>query len=209
MGDRVPFRRPRAVIFDLDGLLVDTESLCREVAQQICEEHGRTLTPEVHAQCVGLRPVESWRSLAERLQIPMTGEVLYEQTEATLYDRFTEAKTLPGSARLVHHLKAAGIPLGLATSSSRRGAERKLAGRGLLEAFDAVGEDRRLPCSGNRIRINNAVWHSPTSSLRLDTQCAETTCRSPSRPRTCISLARRPSASILETPSPLRTRRAG
>lgn len=114
-----------AVIFDLDGTLIDTETPDYEASRRLYEAHGAALSPDEWAsKTVGIRG--SYRvtlvDLAE-----LTGHSVHELEpqlrqfwQATLY----EVKLMPGVHRLLAELTEAGYPLGLATASDRRWIKR-------------------------------------------------------------------------------------
>jgi HAD superfamily hydrolase (TIGR01509 family) len=134
----------KLVIFDLDGTLVQTETLVLSVARDIVLSHGKELTEEAIAAALGRRPLEAWAVTADLLGISATPQELFEQSEPMLSERWHEAGILPGALRLVSHLRAAGVPLALATSTSRGSLTRKLSSKpDLREAFVTVccGDD--------------------------------------------------------------------
>jgi HAD superfamily hydrolase (TIGR01509 family) len=126
----------RAVVFDLDGLMFDTEALFFRVASETVAARGRTFTPEIMRAMLGRRSKD-----AGHLLKTMTGlEEPVELLLAEVRDRFhalmdTAVHPTPGLFRLLDRLKHAGLPLGVATSSSRVYAERLLDGHGLKERF--------------------------------------------------------------------------
>ena len=132
-------------IFDLDGTLIETETLVLAVAQEIVKSHGKQLTDEAIQASIGRRPLDAWHTVIEILDIPnVTPQQLFHASEPILTERWHEARLLPGALRLVTHLRAANIPLALATSTSRQTLQRKLATKPeLLEAFQFIccGDD--------------------------------------------------------------------
>lgn len=126
-----------AVIWDLDGTVIDTETLVLEVARTIVERHGKQLTKEAAVKAVGMRPLEAWQAVAEELGMDgISAEQLFHESEPLLVARWHEAPLLPGVLRLLAHLRTAGVPMALATSSSRITLERKLSSKPeVAEAF--------------------------------------------------------------------------
>ncbi|KFM23423.1 Pseudouridine-5'-monophosphatase [Auxenochlorella protothecoides] len=120
------------VIWDLDGTLLDTESLVAEVAREVIARHGGELTDAARAASLGKRPLEAWAAVAAALDLPVPAQQLLEESEALLSERWQEAKMLPGALRLLTHLKECGMPMALATSTLRATLPLKLAVHGHL-----------------------------------------------------------------------------
>lgn len=83
----VPERPVRCVIWDLDGTVLDTESLIAGVAQEVLASHGAELTPVARLNSVGRRPLEAWAAVREALQVEAPAQQLLEESEAMLRAR--------------------------------------------------------------------------------------------------------------------------
>jgi HAD superfamily hydrolase (TIGR01509 family) len=126
----------RAVAFDLDGLMFDTEALFVRVLRGFLRERGREMTPEIMAAMIGRRAAEAYPVLKR-----LTG---FEESPADLLAeirrRFTAevdsaVHPTPGLIALLAHLEHRGIPRAVATSSRREYAERLIERHGLREHF--------------------------------------------------------------------------
>lgn len=133
-----------AVVFDMDGLMFDTERLYGEVARIMLERRGKRLTPELVSAMMGLRALESvgvmkeWHGLADA-----PGALVAESDELFMEFAERDLQPMPGLYRLLDDLEARGVPKAVATSSGRASAER-LLGRfdlGARMAFVLTGED--------------------------------------------------------------------
>lgn len=145
MRSRPPFR-PQAVIFDLDGLLVDSEGRWGEAEQEVVESFGRPWDPAVRTQLLGKGPTEAAMALSLHL-----GGVDPEEVDRRLLDAALAAfdrgiPLQPGAAALVGGLHGR-VPMGVATNSRRVLAERALRACGLDALVDTVVcvEDVPLP----------------------------------------------------------------
>jgi riboflavin kinase / FMN hydrolase len=136
------------VILDLDGTLISTETLVLSVARDVIRAQGKSLTPQAIAASLGRRPLDAWQAVVDLLDLKATAQQLFDQSEPLLQERWHHASLLPGAARLVRHLKANGVRMALATSTSYATMSRKLLNkRELLEAFDVIvcGDDPAVP----------------------------------------------------------------
>ncbi|XP_060082649.1 probable pseudouridine-5'-phosphatase [Ylistrum balloti] len=113
------------VIFDVDGLLLDSERLYDTINAQIAQEYGRTFTQDVRRKIKGKKEAEVAQSLIEELDLPITVHDFLikdrEQQEILL----PTVDLLPGAEKLVRHLHKQGIPIAIATGSSSRSMRLK------------------------------------------------------------------------------------
>ncbi len=109
---------PEAVIFDMDGLLVDSEPIWMEVERSVIEERGRDYDPAITAKYVGMRLLEFWQGLQADYGFSETPQALMEiaigRMVALIPQRLEEK---PGASDLLAHFHAEGIPCAIATGS--------------------------------------------------------------------------------------------
>ncbi len=126
-------------LFDMDGLLLDTESIYTVVTQHIVSQYGKNFDWSIKSNMIGRPAIDSARYLVSTLALPITGEQYLEQRELLLRERFANAQALPGAERLIRHLKAHQIPIALATSSSHELYELKTQNhRSWFDLFDVI-----------------------------------------------------------------------
>lgn len=120
----MPKEMPRVthVIFDMDGLLLDTESFYTLVQTVILKRYNREFTYELKSKMMGLKALEAAQVMINELGLhgEMTAESFVEEREFQLDLLFPESQLLPGAERLVRHLVKHNVPIALATSSHRR-----------------------------------------------------------------------------------------
>lgn len=113
-------RRATHVIFDMDGVLLDTERLYTEATQRIVGRFGKTFDWSVKADMIGRPAADSARHLVEALALPITPEEYLAERAALFETLMPTADARPGARALVERLAAAGVPQAVATSSGQR-----------------------------------------------------------------------------------------
>ncbi len=135
-----PFaQRYRAVVFDMDGLLLDTEVLWQRAEGRLFARHGDAFTFEDKLTVMGTSAGFTGEFYARRLDLPAEDapQLIRELTELMLEELQADVDARPGAIELVMRLKGR-IPLGLATNSPRFLVDAALTSAGFTDAFDAV-----------------------------------------------------------------------
>ncbi len=127
-----------AVIFDLDGLLADTEIISLKVYQELLEDFGIPFTEETYSrEYSGHREEENVQRFLDTYDLPwnfdQTLEKVYE-LEAQILAKGVNLKK--GAKNLLAFLQREGIPIALATSSVESRARMILDSNGILSLFD-------------------------------------------------------------------------
>ncbi|XP_059460479.1 (DL)-glycerol-3-phosphatase 2 [Corylus avellana] len=122
------------VIFDMDGLLLDTEKYYTEVQEIILARYNIPFDWSLKAKMMGKKAIEAARVFVEETGISdsLTAEDFLVEREAMLQKLFPNSELMPGASRLIRHLHAKGIPICLATGSHRRHFELKTQQHGEL-----------------------------------------------------------------------------
>ena len=133
-----------SAVFDLDGLLVDSEPVQIAAWQEFLSDYGQTLEPELLGRLFGLRVRDTARVLVDELRLPLTPEEVFAGREAIFF-RLLEAGVtpMPAAVETVRALGSHGLRLALATSGHRRYADLVLEGLDLRGAFavEVTGDD--------------------------------------------------------------------
>ena len=106
-------------LFDMDGLLLDTEIIYTEVTQRIVGRFGRVFDWSIKGNMIGRPSEEAAKYLVGALDLPITAKQYIEEREVLLRQKFSDCRALAGAERLIRHLDANNIPIAVATSSNR------------------------------------------------------------------------------------------
>jgi len=132
-------RRFQAVVFDMDGLMFDTETLYIDILEHICRGWGRTFSPEVQRATAGLKNAESSALLVQLLEVDADPRQVHRDTIDRLKDRIAEElRPMPGLMPLLGRLREARYRLALATSSERELVDPMLAKFDLAPVFEVI-----------------------------------------------------------------------
>jgi HAD superfamily hydrolase (TIGR01509 family) len=124
---------PRAVIFDNDGLLLDTEQAWTRAEQTLFGRRGREFTMDHKRSLIGSSRSIAAVKLEALLERSGEGELLMEELhELVMEEVLTGVPPRPGALELLSRLAEAGMPLALASNSELVFVERTLSGVGLL-----------------------------------------------------------------------------
>ncbi|KAG8226731.1 hypothetical protein J437_LFUL004381 [Ladona fulva] len=118
IGKMTEFKNVTHCIFDMDGLLLNTESLYTRATQEICDPYGKTYTWQLKQTLMGMSTYEVANKITKELGLPLSAEE-YQELAAEKYKvLFPGSQLMPGAEKLVKHLKQKGVPIAVATSSS-------------------------------------------------------------------------------------------
>lgn len=132
-------RARTTIVFDMDGLLVDTEPVARQAWAHLLAEAGYQLTDDIYRRMIGHRTLDSARLILAHYDLPETPASLAERKTALFADlRAQGIPPMPGLARLQAEIARRGVKWGVATSSPRQHAQIILGQLGLSEACTAV-----------------------------------------------------------------------
>ncbi|KAF8766281.1 hypothetical protein HU200_007795 [Digitaria exilis] len=115
-----------AVIFDLDGTLLDTERATRDILNEFLAVYGKVPDPEKEETRLGQMYTESTTGIIKDYGLPLTIEEYSKAMHPLYMKRWQKAKPLPGVKRLVKHLYKNGVPLAIASNSIRRNIDHKI-----------------------------------------------------------------------------------
>ncbi|RUS45828.1 HAD family phosphatase [Cohnella sp. AR92] len=130
----------RAFIFDMDGVIIDSEPIHFEMDIATLRHYGITIAPSELERFVGMTNPEMWATLKTELGLPSTvSEIIDYQLGAKIdYLRTAAIAPIEGIPELISELKQRHLKIGLASSSPIRFIEEVLRKFHLLEDFDCI-----------------------------------------------------------------------
>jgi len=142
--DDILLPRPAAVIFDCDGLLVDTEPCWEKVEIGMVAKYGSNLGPAERSQLIGTSHYETVAAMARILNMPGSEpSLLAELTDSVARCIADEGTPMPGARDLVDAVLATNVPVAVASNSPRHIMEVALraGGFGALIDVSVCGDD--------------------------------------------------------------------
>ncbi|MBM3144023.1 MAG: HAD family hydrolase [Chloroflexi bacterium] len=159
----------RGLIFDFDGLILDTESTVYRSWLELYQEYGQDLPFEEWSQIIGISPNEHFDPL-ERLEIllgcKLDSQELREQRRQRELELVANQPILPGVVEYLLKAREMDLKLGIASSSARDWVGWHLERLGLLEYFDVVHTSDDV----QRAKPDPALFRLTLNSLGLISQ---------------------------------------
>ncbi|KAK4169570.1 HAD-like protein [Cladorrhinum sp. PSN259] len=143
----------RACIFDMDGLLINTEDIYKACADNVLARHGRPSLPwSIKAQLMGVPGSSNGDVFHAWAQLPISREQFRKEQEEEQEKLFPLCEPLPGAGDLLAKLIDAGVEIALATSSESYNYERKTRRVETKRLLDLIPKQRRVLADDDRMK---------------------------------------------------------
>ncbi|PWQ93977.1 HAD family hydrolase [Leucothrix arctica] len=130
----------KAAIFDMDGLLIDSEKIAVKLFNETCDHFKLGNHHDVVISCIGTNATLSKEIIRKGLPEGTDIDLFHEHWHATYKHRLT-TQPIPvkhGAQLLLEHLRSLGIPIAVATSTKTEMAKTKLSAIELIDYFDII-----------------------------------------------------------------------
>jgi HAD superfamily hydrolase (TIGR01509 family) len=152
----------RLLVFDFDGLILDTEAPVYDAWREIYDEHGVELAFEKWAECIGTADTfDPCADLQATLGRALDGAALEARHRARADALIAAQAVLPGVREYVEEAARLGLALGVASSSSRHWVEGHLTRLGLRDCFQAIRCADDVP----RVKPDPALYRAVVDAL--------------------------------------------
>ncbi|WP_461533761.1 HAD family hydrolase [Sinomicrobium sp.] len=128
------------IIFDMDGVLVDSEPIHMQILEEVMQKRGVHITREYHFDLVGMGALMMWEKLKADFKLEESASTLLESHKAYFFEVIAqrEVPLTPGIKEFLDRLKAEGVQLSLGSSSPIRLIDIFMEKAGLSDYFDYV-----------------------------------------------------------------------
>lgn len=133
----VAIKKVSHVIFDMDGLLLDTEHIYEAAVRDIAKSFNKDYPHDVRMKVMGTTEQMTIRIVIKELGLPISESDFHKTFNELCRKRFGKLDLLKGADRLIHHLHQSKVPFCLATSSGKEMGELKMSShQNLFDLFN-------------------------------------------------------------------------
>lgn len=164
-----------AVVFDLDGVLVDSEPLHFRAANRVLARYGASISEAEYLRFIGLGELATWQAWQQRFALPDNlPALLAAHTAARLHEIAGGVVPIEEAVRLARRLDAARLRLAIASSSTRPVIDALLTALGLTDLFPVrvSGEDAAVrhskPAPDVYLQVAAQLGMAPGACLAIE-----------------------------------------
>ncbi|KAF2586365.1 hypothetical protein F2Q70_00034753 [Brassica cretica] len=127
------------VLIDLDGTLINTDGVVSDILRKYLSKYGKQWDGREALKIVGKTPLEAATTIVEDYGLPCGVDEFNSEFYPLFSAQMDKIKSLPGANRLIRHLNGHGVPMALASNSSRANIESKISyHQGWKDCFSVI-----------------------------------------------------------------------
>ncbi|MEN1934719.1 HAD family hydrolase [Paenibacillus sp. 102] len=154
----------KAIIFDFDGLIVDTETIWFQSFQEVIREYGGDLPLEEFAKCIGTTDEVLYTYIEQQLKEQFNKRLIKEKVSALHQEKMKIPATRDGVKEYLEEAKSLGVKIGLASSSSREWVVGFLEDLGIREYFEVIKTKEDV----EKVKPDPALYKAAIEELEID-----------------------------------------
>ena len=129
----------RAVVFDMDGLMFDTETLYQQAGAELLRRRGKEFSEALYLRMMGIPGLQSMALLRAEHALEESASDLYDESQEIFRSLLeTDLRMMPGLLELLERIERRGLPKAVATSTRRDTVDLMLAPYGFHARFDDI-----------------------------------------------------------------------
>lgn len=130
----------KAVVFDMDGVIFDSEKGCLDIWLELARENNLSNMEEVFKKCIGTTVVKTTQILKDNYGEDFDVESFQGEASRRFHERYDDGRlpVLPGAREILEFLKEEGYIIGLASSTKEATVKQQLTDAGLIGYFDYI-----------------------------------------------------------------------
>ena len=130
----------KKVVFDMDGVIFDSERGCLNIWKELAEENGLKDMEKVFIRCIGTTVVSTRKILKDAYGEDFDVEYFQKEASVRFHEKYDDGRLpmLPGAKEVLEYLKDNGYIVGLASSTREATVKQQLTDAGLIGYFDHI-----------------------------------------------------------------------
>lgn len=130
----------KAVVFDMDGVIFDSEKGCLDIWMELARENNLSNMEEVFKKCIGTTVVKTTQILKDNYGEDFDVESFQSEASRRFHERYDEGRlpVLPGAREILKYLKEENYIIGLASSTKEATVKQQLSDAKLISYFDYI-----------------------------------------------------------------------
>jgi len=128
----------KAVIFDMDGTMVNTEDLWKDVNSELAKSYGKTFDMSTRAKMMGRKEEDAIRIFKDHHKLSASIDELFESRNKLLFNKIHKVTINPGLIELINLIDGSGLKKAIATSTYKDFAMAVLNSTDLAEKFSVI-----------------------------------------------------------------------